>query len=172
MYECWPGTHLLGLCFQSNGKAGWGRESIAKIICQSNDLVFSPLDTGHLCSEMYSVVTDILQGPAGLQWAVAQFLPDDPCPSSRPRSHTRVGARWSSDATTLYNKCLGTPTHTGVSSASQILLEAPCFSDDASVAQSQEGLPGSSLRPGAHRLDIGKEAHFPPWRVDWILGNT
>lgn len=58
-----------------------------------------------------------------------------------------MGARWGSDAT-RYNKCLGTPTHTGVSSASQILLEAPCFSDDASVVQSQEGLPGSSLSLG------------------------
>lgn len=88
-----PAHTLLGLCFQSNGKAGWGRESIAKIICQSNELVLSPLDIGHLCSEMYSVVTDLLQGPAGLQWAVAQFLPGDPCPSSRPKKPHQGGGK-------------------------------------------------------------------------------
>lgn len=77
--------HILGLCFQSHEKAGSGKGCIAKIICQSNELFLN------LCSAMYCVATELLQGPAGLQKALAPFLTDGPCPSNFPGSNTRAG---------------------------------------------------------------------------------
>lgn len=54
----------------------------------------------------------------------------------------------------------------------QVLLEMLYFSDDTWVAQSKEGLHGSSLCPEHITWILAKMVHFLPHRVDWILGNT
>lgn len=56
--------------------------------------------------------------------------------------------------------------HMRVFGFQQILLEALHFSDDTFVAQSMEGLPGSSLRLGHIIWISAKMAHFACWRVD------